>query len=116
VAHFRNNKKQTRPFIDRIYIVKGALLPARQRTKIPDLPETADHQFPWHIFLTICAPDTLKMLAQFYCAVAPQGAGQFQTSIPRWRIYDGEEPQGHHPKAKVHPGIFVDSAGRRMKA
>jgi len=50
------------------------------------------------------------MLAQFYCALSRLKEPDNSTSIPRLRIYDGENLRTPTPKAKSIQEI-VDSAG-----
>ncbi len=91
---FRNNKNNE-AFIDRIYIVKVPYcLRVKDEINIYDklLEHSSLHQAP-------CAPDTLKMLAQFIVLSrlkTPENSNLFS----KMRIYDGENLKDTDPKAK----------------
>ncbi len=101
---FRNNKNNE-AFIDRVYIVKVPYcLRVSEEVKIYEKLIT-------HSSLTNapCAPDTLRMLAQFSVLTRikePENSSVFS----KLRIYDGENLKDTDPKAKTLQE-YRDSAG-----
>ncbi|MDJ0957900.1 MAG: PrkA family serine protein kinase [Arenicellales bacterium] len=101
---FKNNRNNE-AFIDRVYIVKVPYsLQVTEEVKIYEklLWNSSLHEAP-------CAPDTLKMLAQF--AVLTRLKDPENSSIySKMRIYDGENLKDIDPKAKSIQE-YRDSAG-----
>lgn len=101
---FKNNKNNE-AFIDRVYIVKVPYcLRVREEIKIYDklLQSSA-------LSNAQCAPDTLKMLAQF--SILSRLKEPENSSIySKMRIYDGENLKDTDPKAKSYQE-YRDSAG-----
>lgn len=101
---FRNNKNNE-AFIDRIYIVKVPYcLRVSEEIRIYQklLQSSSLSQAP-------CAPDTLKMLAQFSVLTRlkePENSSIFS----KMRIYDGENLKDIDPKAKTYQE-YRDYAG-----
>ena len=101
---FRNNKNNE-AFIDRIYIVKVPYcLRVSEEIKIYEklLANSS-------LATAQCAPDTLKMLAQFSVLTRikePENSSVFS----KMRIYDGENLKDVDPKAKSHQE-YHDIAG-----
>ena len=92
---FRNNKNND-AFIDRIYIVK-----------VPYCLRVSDEIQIYEKLLTNsslanahCAPDTLKMLAQF-TVLSRLKEPENSNVYSKMRIYDGENLKGTDPKAKA---------------
>ena len=102
---FKNNRNNE-AFLDRIYIVKVPYS-LRVSDEVQDLPEAAGQllaspQAP-------CAPDTLRMLAQF--SVLSRLKEPENSSIySKMRIYDGENLKDIDPKAKSYQE-YRDYAG-----
>jgi len=102
--NFRNNKNNE-AFIDRVYIVKVPYcMRVSEEIKIYEkLIETSSlTQAP-------CAPDTLRMLAQFTVLsrlMEPENSNVFS----KMRIYDGENLKDTDPKAKTMQE-YKDAAG-----
>ena len=101
---FKNNRNNE-AFIDRVYIVKVPYsLQVTEEVKIYEklLWNSSLHEAP-------CAPDTLRMLAQF--AVLTRLKEPENSSIySKMRIYDGENLKDIDPKAKSIQE-YRDSAG-----
>jgi serine protein kinase len=101
---FRNNKNNE-AFIDRIYIVKVPYcLRVSDEIKIYDKLLANSSLAKAH-----CAPDTLKMLAQFVVLSRlkePENSNVFS----KMRVYDGENLKDTDPKAKSMQE-YRDSAG-----
>jgi serine protein kinase len=101
---FKNNKNNE-AFIDRVYIVKVPYcLQVTEEILIYEklLRNSSLNNSP-------CAPDTLRMLAQF--AVLSRLREPENSSIySKMRIYDGENLKDIDPKAKSNQD-YVDSAG-----
>ena len=106
---FRNNKNNE-AFIDRIYIVKVPYcLRVSEEIKIYEklLANSS-------LATAQCAPDTLKMLAQFSVLTRikePENSSVFS----KMRIYDGENLKDVDPKAKSHQE-YHDIAGVDVRA
>ena len=101
---FRNNKNNE-AFIDRIYIVKVPYcLRVTEETKIYEkLLRNSS------LAKAQCAPDTLKMLAQF-SVLSRMKEPENSSSYSKMRIYDGENLKDTDPKAKSYQE-YRDSAG-----
>ncbi|GMG85732.1 PrkA family serine protein kinase [Biformimicrobium ophioploci] len=101
---FRNNKNNE-AFLDRIYIVKVPYcLRVTEEVRIYD--KLLEHSSLNH---APCAPDTLKMLAQFSVLSRlkePENSNLFS----KMRIYDGENLKDTDPKAKTIQE-YRDNAG-----
>src|SRR5690606_33319515 len=101
---FKNNRNNE-AFIDRVYIVKGPYcLRVSEEIKIYEklLQNSSLHSSP-------CAPDTLKLLAQFSVLSrlkVPENSNLFS----KMRVYDGENLKDTDPKAKSLQE-YKDSAG-----
>lgn len=101
---FKNNKNNE-AFIDRVNIVKiPYCLRVNEEIKIYDklLINSSLSQSP-------CAPDTLKMLAQFV-VLSRLGVPENSSIYSKMRIYDGESLKDTDPKAKSIQE-YRDSAG-----
>ena len=88
---FRNNKNNE-AFLDRIYIVKVPYcLRVSEEVKIYEklLRNSSLAEAP-------CAPGTLKMMAQFADADAPEGAGELAALLEDAGLRR-REPEGHRP-------------------
>jgi serine protein kinase len=102
--NFRNNKNNE-AFIDRVYIVKVPYcLRVKEEMQIYEklLQNSSLSQAP-------CAPDTLRMLAQFSVLSRlkePENSNVFS----KMRVYDGENLKDTDPKAKSLQE-YKDSAG-----
>ena len=91
---FRNNKNNE-AFIDRIYIVKVPYcLRVSDEVKIYDKLLTNSSLSQAH-----CAPDTLKMLAQF-SVLSRLKEPENSNIYSKMRVYDGENLKDTDPKAK----------------
>jgi len=91
---FRNNKNNE-AFIDRVYIVKVPYcLRVREEVKIYRklISESSLHSAP-------CAPDTLRMLAQ-YSVLSRVQEPENSNVFSKMRVYDGENLKDTDPKAK----------------
>jgi serine protein kinase len=101
---FRNNKNNE-AFIDRVYIVKVPYcLRVSEEIKIYDKLITESS-----LSLAPCAPDTLRMLAQFSVLSRikePENSSIFS----KMRVYDGENLKDTDPKAKTLQE-YRDAAG-----
>lgn len=101
---FRNNKNNE-AFIDRVYIVKVPYC-LRVTEEIDIYQKLLDHS---SLRSEPCAPDTLRMLAQF--AVLSRLKEPENSSIySKMRTYDGENLKDTDPKAKSYQE-YRDSAG-----
>ncbi|MDQ8037804.1 MAG: PrkA family serine protein kinase [Pedobacter sp.] len=101
---FRNNKNNE-AFIDRVYIVKVPYC-LRVTEEIDIYQKLLDHS---SLRAEPCAPDTLRMLAQF--TVLSRLKEPDNSSIySKMRIYDGENLKDTDPKAKSYQE-YRDSAG-----
>ncbi len=92
--NFKNNKNNE-AFIDRVYIVKVPYcLRVSEEIEIYDklLQNSSLHAAP-------CAPDTLKMLAQF-AVLSRLKEPENSSSYSKMRVYDGENLKDTDPKAK----------------
>ncbi len=103
-VNFRNNK-HNEAFIDRIFIVKVPYC-LRVSEEILIYQKLVDSS---SLGFAPCAPDTLKMLAQF--TVLSRLKDPENSSIySKMRIYDGENLKDTDPRAKSHQE-YKDSAG-----
>jgi serine protein kinase len=101
---FRNNRNNE-AFLDRIYIVKVPYS-LRVSDEISIYRKLLDHS---SLAEAPCAPDTLRMLAQF--SVLSRLKEPENSSIySKMRIYDGENLKDTDPKAKSHQE-YRDFAG-----
>ena len=101
---FRNNKNNE-AFIDRVYIVKVPYcLRVSEETKIYEKLLINSSLSNAH-----CAPDTLKMLAQF-TVLSRLKEPENSSIFSKMRIYDGENLKDTDPKAKSHQE-YRDVAG-----
>jgi serine protein kinase len=101
---FRNNKNNE-AFIDRVYIVKVPYC-LRVSDEIKIYEKLLQHS---SLSEAPCAPDTLKLLAQFSVLSrlkAPENSNLFS----KMRVYDGENLKDTDPKAKSLQE-YKDSAG-----
>lgn len=102
--NFKNNKNNE-AFIDRIFIVKVPYC-VRVSEEIQIYQKLIDSSSLKH---SPCAPDTLKMLAQF--TVLSRLKDPENSSIySKMRIYDGENLKDTDPRAKSHQE-YKDAAG-----
>ncbi|MDO9180725.1 MAG: PrkA family serine protein kinase [Agitococcus sp.] len=102
--NFRHNK-HNEAFIDRIFIVKVPYC-LRVSEEILIYQKLVDNS---SLSLSPCAPDTLKMLAQF--TVLSRLKDPENSSIySKMRIYDGENLKDTDPRAKSHQE-YKDAAG-----
>lgn len=102
--NFRNNKNNE-AFIDRIFIVKVPYC-LRVSEEIQIYQKLIDHS---SLKASPCAPDTLKMLAQF--TILSRLKDPDNSSLySKMRIYDGENLKDTDPRAKSHQE-YRDSAG-----
>ncbi|MFV8781076.1 PrkA family serine protein kinase [Microbulbifer sp. SA54] len=101
---FRNNRNNE-AFLDRIYIVKVPYcLRVKEEIKIYD--KLLEHS---SLANAPCAPDTLRMLAQF--SVLSRVKNPENSSIfSKMRVYDGENLKDTDPKAKTMQE-YRDNAG-----
>ena len=91
---FRNNKNNE-AFIDRIFIVKVPYcLRVSEEIKIYEKLLVSSSLSDAH-----CAPDTLKMLAQFV-ALSRLKEPENSSIYSKMRVYDGENLKDTDPKAK----------------
>ena len=91
---FRNNKNNE-AFIDRVFIVKVPYcLRVSEEVKIYEKLLTSSSLAQAH-----CAPDTLKMLAQF-TALSRLKEPENSSLYSKMRVYDGENLKDTDPKAK----------------
>ncbi|HET8730978.1 MAG TPA: PrkA family serine protein kinase [Moraxellaceae bacterium] len=101
---FRNNKNNE-AFIDRVYIVKVPYC-LRVTEEIDIYQKLLDHS---SLREAPCAPDTLRMLAQF--SVLSRLKDPENSSLySKMRIYDGENLKDTDPKAKSYQE-YRDTAG-----
>jgi serine protein kinase len=101
---FRNNKNNE-AFIDRIYIVKVPYcLRVSEEIKIYEKLLQNSSLANAH-----CAPDTLRMLAQF-STLSRLKEPENSSTYSKMRIYDGENLKDTDPKAKSYQE-YRDSAG-----
>lgn len=101
---FRNNKNNE-AFIDRVCIVKiPYCLRVSEESKIYDklLAHSSLHAAP-------CAPDTLRMLAQF-SVLSRLKEPENSNMLSKLRVYDGENLKDTDPKAKTMQE-YRDAAG-----
>ncbi len=101
---FRNNKNNE-AFIDRIYIVKVPYC-LRVSEEIAIYQKLLDNS---SLSQAPCAPDTLRMLAQF-CVLSRLKQPENSSIFSKMRIYDGENLKDTDPKAKSYQE-YRDSAG-----
>ena len=102
--NFRHNK-HNEAFIDRVFIVKVPYC-LRFSEEIEIYKKLVDNS---SLSLSPCAPDTLKMLAQF--TVLSRLKDPDNSSIySKMRIYDGENLKDTDPRAKSHQE-YKDAAG-----
>ncbi len=101
---FRNNKNNE-AFIDRIYIVKVPYC-LRVSEEIAIYQKLLDNS---SLSAAPCAPDTLRMLAQF-CVLSRLKTPENSSLFSKMRIYDGENLKDTDPKAKSFQE-YRDSAG-----
>jgi len=101
---FRNNKNNE-AFIDRVYIVKVPYcLRVSEEIKIYEklIAESSLNQSP-------CAPDTLRMLAQF-SVLSRMKEPENSSIFSKMRVYDGQNLKDTDPKAKTLQE-YRDAAG-----
>lgn len=101
---FKNNKNNE-AFIDRVYIVKVPYcLQVSEEVKIYEklMTNSSLHEAP-------CAPDTLRMLAQF-TVLSRLKEPENSSLYSKMRVYDGENLKDIDPKAKSIQE-YKDSAG-----
>ncbi|NBC22854.1 MAG: PrkA family serine protein kinase [Gammaproteobacteria bacterium] len=101
---FRNNKNNE-AFIDRVYIVKVPYcLRVSEEIKIYEklITESSLNQSP-------CAPDTLRMLAQF-SVLSRMKEPENSSIFSKMRVYDGQNLKDTDPKAKTLQE-YRDAAG-----
>ncbi len=101
---FRNNKTNE-AFIDRVYIVKVPYC-LRVTEEIRIYGKLLEHS---SLAKSPCAPDTLKMLAQF-TVLSRLNEPENSSIFSKMRIYDGENLKDTDPKAKSIQE-YRDSAG-----
>ncbi|MES2919187.1 MAG: PrkA family serine protein kinase [Pseudomonadota bacterium] len=101
---FRNNKNNE-AFIDRVYIVKVPYC-LRVTEEIEIYQKLLDHS---SLRAAPCAPDTLRMLAQF-SVLSRLKEPENSSLYSKMRIYDGENLKDTDPKAKSYQE-YRDSAG-----
>lgn len=101
---FRNNKNNE-AFIDRVYIVKVPYC-LRVTEEIDIYQKLLDHS---SLRAAPCAPDTLRMLAQF-SVLSRLKEPENSSLYSKMRIYDGENLKDTDPKAKSYQE-YRDSAG-----
>ena len=102
--NFRNNK-HNEAFIDRIFIVKVPYC-LRVTEEIQIYQKLVDGSSLKH---SPCAPDTLKMLAQF-TVLSRLKDPENSSLYSKMRIYDGENLKDTDPRAKSHQE-YKDAAG-----
>lgn len=103
--HTFKNNKNNEAFIDRIYIVKVPYC-LRTTEEVRIYEKLLKHS---SLANAQCAPDTLKMLAQFSVLSRIQEP-ENSNAYSKMRIYDGESLKDTDPKAKSHQE-YRDSAG-----
>ncbi len=103
--HTFKNNKNNEAFIDRVYIVKVPYC-LRVSEEIHIYEKLLQNS---SLFQSHCAPDTLKMLAQF-TVLSRIKAPENSSIYSKMRIYDGENLKNTDPKAKSHQE-YNDSAG-----
>lgn len=101
---FKNNKNNE-AFIDRIYIVKVPYC-LRVLDEIEIYSKLLKHS---SLANAHCAPDTLRMLAQF-SVLSRIKEPENSSTYSKMRIYDGENLKDTDPKAKSHQE-YKDAAG-----
>ncbi len=101
---FRNNRNNE-AFIDRIYIVKVPYC-LRVSEEIAIYRKLLEHS---SLRAAPCAPDTLRMLAQF-CVLSRLKQPENSSIFSKMRIYDGENLKDTDPKAKSYQE-YRDAAG-----
>ncbi|MCC2638709.1 MAG: PrkA serine kinase [Moraxellaceae bacterium] len=101
---FRNNKNNE-AFIDRVYIVKVPYC-LRVTEEIEIYQKLLDHS---SLRAAPCAPDTLRMLAQF-SVLSRLKEPENSSFYSKMRVYDGENLKDTDPKAKSYQE-YRDSAG-----
>jgi serine protein kinase len=101
---FRNNKNNE-AFIDRVYIVKVPYC-LRVTEEIEIYQKLLDNS---SLRSEPCAPDTLRMLAQFI-ALSRLKEPENSSIYSKMRVYDGENLKDTDPKAKSYQE-YCDSAG-----
>lgn len=103
-TNFRNNKNNE-AFLDRVYIVKVPYcLRVSEEVKIYE--KLIDNSSLDH---APCAPDTLKMLAQ-YSVLSRVKESENSNVFSKMRVYDGENLKDTDPKAKTMQE-YRDAAG-----
>lgn len=103
--HTFKNNKNNEAFIDRVYIVKVPYC-LRVSEEIEIYKKLLENS---SLFDAPCAPDTLKMLAQFSTLsrlIEPENSNTYS----KMRVYDGESLKDTDPKAKSMQE-YRDSAG-----
>jgi serine protein kinase len=101
---FRNNRNNE-AFLDRVYIVKVPYC-LRVSEEVSIYEKLLEHS---SLREAPCAPDTLKMLAQFSCLsriAVPENSNLYS----KMRVYDGENLKDTDPKAKTMQE-YRDAAG-----
>ncbi|WP_428243109.1 PrkA family serine protein kinase [Gynuella sp.] len=101
---FRNNKNNE-AFLDRVYIVKVPYC-TRVSEEINIYEKLLEHS---SLREAPCAPDTLKMLAQF-SVLSRIKEPENSNIYSKMRVYDGENLKDTDPKAKSHQE-YQDAAG-----
>jgi serine protein kinase len=102
--NFRNNKNNE-AFIDRVYIVKVPYC-LRVKEEIHIYEKLLQHS---SLAKSPCAPDTLRMLAQF-TVLSRIKEPENSNSYSKMRVYDGENLKDTDPKAKSLQE-YKDAAG-----
>ncbi len=103
--HTFKNNKNNEAFIDRVYIVKVPYC-LRLSEEVHIYEKLLQNS---SLSLAPCAPDTLKMLAQF-TVLSRLKEPENSSSYSKMRIYDGQNLKDTDPKAKSHQE-YKDSAG-----
>jgi serine protein kinase len=103
--HTFKNNKNNEAFIDRVYIVKVPYC-LRVTEEIEIYQKLLDNS---SLRASPCAPDTLKMLAQF-SVLSRLKEPENSSFYSKMRVYDGENLKDTDPKAKSYQE-YRDSAG-----
>ena len=103
--HTFKNNKNNEAFIDRVYIVKVPYC-LRVTEEILIYQKLLDNS---SLSQSPCAPDTLKMLAQF-SALSRLKQPENSSIYSKMRVYDGENLKDTDPKAKSYQE-YRDNAG-----
>jgi len=103
--------RTTRLQLDRIYIVKVHLLPCAGRDEIPG--STRNARPPVRLAHANLRPGYAEDAGAVYCAVAPQGTGQFQRLFQDAHLLDGENSKGHRTPRPSPSRNIRDKVDRR---